>query len=55
MTGSCDGSDFSERPGAALVVGGSGGLGSAIAVMLAGRGSAVAVTFRSNEAAANRV
>jgi NAD(P)-dependent dehydrogenase (short-subunit alcohol dehydrogenase family) len=39
----------------ALVVGGSGGLGSAIALMLAGRGSDVAITFRSNEVAANHV
>jgi NAD(P)-dependent dehydrogenase (short-subunit alcohol dehydrogenase family) len=47
--------DFSARTGAALVVGGSGGLGSAIALMLAGRGSDVAITFRGNEIAANRV
>lgn len=41
-------SDFAERPGAALVVGGSGGLGRAIAAMLADRGSAVAVTYRTS-------
>lgn len=50
--------DFADRPGAALVVGGSGGLGLAIAGMLAGRGSDVAVTYRTRpeagEAAAAR-
>lgn len=40
-------SDFSRRTGAALVVGGSGGLGASIARMLARRGADVAVTFRS--------
>jgi NAD(P)-dependent dehydrogenase (short-subunit alcohol dehydrogenase family) len=40
-------SDFADRTGAALVVGGSGGLGLAVARMLASRGSDVAVTFRS--------
>jgi 3-oxoacyl-[acyl-carrier protein] reductase len=44
--------DFSGRTGAALVVGGSGGLGLPIARMLAKRGSHVAVTFRSDAAAA---
>ena len=44
--------DFAGRAGAALVVGGSGGLGSAIAVELAARGSDVAVTYRSNSDAA---
>ena len=39
--------DFSGRPGAALVVGGSGGLGLAITRLLAQRGSRVAVTYRS--------
>ncbi len=39
--------DFSEHDGAALVVGGGGGLGLAITRMLASRGSDVAVTFRS--------
>ncbi|KQZ75497.1 SDR family NAD(P)-dependent oxidoreductase [Nocardioides sp. Root151] len=37
--------------GVALVVGGSGGLGAAIARLLAERGSNVAVTFRANESA----
>lgn len=39
--------DFADRTGAALVVGGSGGLGLAIARMLASRGSDVALTYRS--------
>ena len=43
--------DFTDATGAALVVGGSGGLGAAIAAMLAARGSDVAVTFRGNEEA----
>jgi 3-oxoacyl-[acyl-carrier protein] reductase len=43
--------DFADATGAALVVGGSGGLGSEIAQMLAARGSDVAVTFRGNEEA----
>ena len=42
------GQDFAGRAGAALVVGGSGGLGSVIAVELAARGSDVALTYRSN-------
>lgn len=44
--------DFADRAGAALVVGGSGGLGSEIAVELAARGSEVALTYRSNADAA---
>lgn len=44
--------DFAATTGAALVIGGSGGLGSAIALMLAARGAHVAVTFRDNENAA---
>ena len=47
--------DFADLPGAALVVGGSGGLGAAIAAMLAARGSDVAVTYRSNEDAGRAV
>src|SRR4051794_23171925 len=43
--------DFGTRTGSALVVGGSGGLRRAIAEMLRGRGSAVAVTHRSNPVA----
>ncbi len=48
-------SDFAEATGAALVIGGSGGLGAAIARMLAARGSDVAVTFRGNEEAGQSV
>jgi len=44
--------DFAGRGGAALVVGGSGGLGAAIAAEFAARGSHVAITYRSNAAAA---
>lgn len=40
--------DFEDRPGVALVVGGSGGLGLAVVRMLAERGSRVALTYRSN-------
>jgi NAD(P)-dependent dehydrogenase (short-subunit alcohol dehydrogenase family) len=47
--------DFAGTAGAALVVGGSGGLGAEIARMLAARGSDVAVTFRGNEAAGKAV
>lgn len=39
--------DFAGRTGAALVVGGSGGLGHAIVRLLASRGSHVALTYRS--------
>jgi 3-oxoacyl-[acyl-carrier protein] reductase len=41
-----DGPDFAGRQGAALVLGASGGLGAAVAGMLIGRGSDVALTFR---------
>lgn len=44
--------DFAGRSGAALVVGGSGGLGSAIAAELAARSSDVALTYLSNADAA---
>ncbi len=47
--------DFSDRPGAAFVAGGSGGLGAAIVRLLAIRGSDVAFTYRSNEAAAGKL
>ncbi|WP_243059019.1 SDR family NAD(P)-dependent oxidoreductase [Nocardioides sp. SR21] len=40
--------DFDGRDGAALVIGGSGGLGAAIARMLAERGATVAMTYRTN-------
>jgi 3-oxoacyl-[acyl-carrier protein] reductase len=39
--------DFAGRAGAALVVGGSGGLGRAIAEMLTARDATVAVTYRT--------
>lgn len=39
--------DFDGREGAALVIGGNGGLGSVIAGMLADRGSTVATTYRT--------
>lgn len=45
--------DFAGRDGAALVVGGSGGIGSAIAAELAARGSDVALMYRSNHSAAD--
>ena len=44
--------DFGGRTGAALVTGGSGGIGAAICRMLAERGSSVAFTYRANAAAA---
>lgn len=47
--------DFADRPGAALVVGGSGGLGAAVARMLATRGSDVAITYRRGLGAAGAV
>ena len=48
-------SDFGTLTGAAIVTGASGGLGAAIARLLAEHGSDVAVLFRSNEDAANAV
>ncbi len=47
--------DFAERPGAALVTGGTGGVGKAVCRMLAARGSSVAFTYRSNQAAAENL
>lgn len=38
--------DFADRAGAALVVGGNGGLGAPIAALLGERGARVAVTYR---------
>lgn len=38
--------DFVDRPGAALVLGASGGLGSVIAELFADRGSRLALTYR---------
>lgn len=45
--------DFSGRSGAALVAGGTGGIGAAIVRTLAARGSEVAFTYRANKAAAD--
>ena len=42
--------DFAGRSGAALVVGGNGGIGARVAALLAARGSAVAVTHRRTPA-----
>lgn len=42
--------DFSDLPGGALVVGGSGGLGRAVAELLIERGARVAVTHRTRPA-----
>jgi NAD(P)-dependent dehydrogenase (short-subunit alcohol dehydrogenase family) len=39
--------DFEGRPGGALVVGGSGAIGAAVATLLADRGATVGVTYRS--------
>lgn len=47
--------DFSDRAGAALVVGGSGGIGRAVVRLLAQRGSDVALTWRHGEEAARRL
>ncbi len=45
-------SEFGDHVGAALVTGGSGGIGMATALLLAARGSDVVITYRSNEGAA---
>lgn len=42
--------DFAGRPGAALVVGGNGGIGARVAALLAARGSQVVVTHRRTPA-----
>jgi 3-oxoacyl-[acyl-carrier protein] reductase len=47
--------DFEGRAGAAVVTGGSGGIGAAIARLLAERGSDVAITYNRNRAAADAV
>ncbi len=47
--------DFSALPGAALVVGGSGGIGRAVVRLLAERGSDVAFTWRAGEKCASRL
>ena len=48
-------SDFGDRAGAAVVTGGSGGIGAAIARLFAERGSDVAITYNRNLAAADKV
>ncbi|MDI2131472.1 SDR family NAD(P)-dependent oxidoreductase [Yinghuangia seranimata] len=53
MTGFAE--DFTGRPGAAVVVGASGGLGAAIARLLAERGSDLALTYRSRAGAADEL
>jgi len=45
--------EFSHRTGAALVAGGTGAIGAAVARLLAERGSAVAFTHRANRDAAD--
>lgn len=47
--------DFEHLTGAALVSGGSGGIGAAICRMLARRGSRVVIGYRSNAAAAREI
>ncbi|MFM8862276.1 MAG: SDR family NAD(P)-dependent oxidoreductase [Acidimicrobiia bacterium] len=47
--------EFSGRQGAALVTGGSGGIGAAICRLLAERGSDVVATYRANRDAADAV
>jgi 3-oxoacyl-[acyl-carrier protein] reductase len=47
--------DFGSRAGVALVTGGSGGIGAAVARLLAARGAVVALTYRSGAAAAESV
>ncbi len=47
--------DFAGREGVALVSGGSGGIGAAVCLMLAARGSDVVLGYRSNRGAAERV
>lgn len=47
--------DFAQRTGAAVVSGGSGGVGAAICRLLAARGCDIALTYRANRAAAEAV
>lgn len=47
--------DFPEQEGTALVIGGSGGIGRAICEKLAQAGTDVALTFRTNRAAADEI
>jgi NAD(P)-dependent dehydrogenase (short-subunit alcohol dehydrogenase family) len=41
--------EFSARPGVAVITGGSGGVGAAVARMFVAEGSRVVLTYRSNE------
>jgi NAD(P)-dependent dehydrogenase (short-subunit alcohol dehydrogenase family) len=43
------------KEGAALVIGGTGGIGRAVSLLLAESGSNVALTYRSNESAAQEI
>lgn len=47
--------DFADRPGVALVIGASGGIGQAVVRLLAQRGSAVVGSYRSGVEAAEAV
>jgi len=47
--------DFGDRAGAALVGGGSGGVGGEVCRMLAARGAAVALSYRSRPEAAEAI
>lgn len=47
--------DFGKRDGAALVAGGTGGIGAAVVRVLAQRGSDIGLTYRANRAAAEAV
>lgn len=47
--------DFTSKPGIAVVTGGSGGLGAEICRMLTSRGARVALTYRSNRQAAEKI
>jgi 3-oxoacyl-[acyl-carrier protein] reductase len=45
--------DFASRPGAAVVTGGTGGIGAAVCRLLSARGATVALTYRTNASAAD--
>ncbi|MEV5647260.1 SDR family oxidoreductase [Nocardia sp. NPDC052254] len=47
--------DFEGRRGAALIAGGTGGIGSAVVELLAARGSDIGFTYRSNRADAGEL
>lgn len=52
---SSEGRDFPQGEGVALVIGGSGGIGSAICKKLAEAGADVALTYRTNKDAAEEI